>query len=180
MPKHGHNDQFATYIKIDLEKRYGYNSTLRDPYYEIFINVQSYSKKKESLTIFDVQDTFRLNHHVTCLLYDILTSNGFMLRKYASHFKNMINRFNGGSMEYFDIAIDLSNNRNIIKTYHLLNYFENDTNWEVEWITKWELKKVFQDNLDFMLQISSIELDTDSFVSFMNNFENKINIALSK
>lgn len=182
MPKHGHIDKYATIIKIELEKRNGYSSTLKNPYYEIFINVQSYSKLKESLTVFDVQDTIRLNHHITGLLHNSLVNNGFILRKYNSPFRTLFNRISNtnDNLNYYDIAIDLSVARNIIKTYQLLKYFENDSNWDVEWITKWELKKVFNDNLDFMQQITSIELDEKSFVPFITSFENKINAALLK
>ena len=38
----------------------------------------------------------------------------------------------------------------------VLSFFETDNKWQIEWITKWEIKNVMQNNYDLVLNVDSI------------------------
>lgn len=64
---------------------------------------------------------------------------------------------------------------NFDSLYKFVNFFEKDTvNWQLEWITKWELKKVFENHHDLLLNIESKGFSDDELVTFLNTFEKNL------
>lgn len=64
---------------------------------------------------------------------------------------------------------------NFDSLYKLVNFFEKDTeNWQLEWITKWELRKVFENHYDLLLNIESKGFSDNELVTFLNTFEKNL------
>jgi hypothetical protein len=64
---------------------------------------------------------------------------------------------------------------NFDSLYKFVNFFEKDTsNWQLEWITKWELRKVFENHHDLLLNIESRSFTDNELVTFLNDFEKSL------
>jgi hypothetical protein len=63
---------------------------------------------------------------------------------------------------------------NYDQLYKCINFFEKDFNWNLEWITKWELRKVFADHHDLILTIDSNDITDNDLVSFLTAFEKNL------
>jgi len=62
------------------------------------------------------------------------------------------------------------------ETLHkFVKFFEKDIdNWQIEWITKWELKRVFENHHDLLLNIESKSFTDLEIATFFNTFEKKL------
>lgn len=78
-------------------------------------------------------------------------------------------------LEHEDKILLNINLYNLEKIDKLINFFEKHSDWNVDWITKWELKKSFMNDTDFMIQIESKEISDNEIMIFLTEFEKKMN-----
>lgn len=95
--------------------------------------------------------------------------NFHVLQIIKKHFLNEL------IVEHQDKILLNINLQNLGKINQLIEFFEQESNWTVNWITKWNLKNSFLNESDFMICIESIEISDKDIIFFLTEFEKKMN-----
>lgn len=96
----------------------------------------------------------------------VMKQDGY--RRLSECFANIMHRHITNSKLYENI-VKLEMKQNVVQK--LIDFFENDKNWQIEWITKWSVKNVFNNHYDLLLNIESLGFDDSDISVFIEDFE---------